>query len=66
MGHHCDYSFELYDFETKSLWYTLSGTDGLTCIGGELAGNKLGELTTIQTRWNAWIKDNRDTYLLDP
>ncbi len=59
-------TFVLYDFETKSLWYPLSGTDGLTCIGGELAEKILGEFNMTQTRWNVWIKDNRDTYLLDP
>ena len=59
-------TFVLYDFETKSLWYPLPGTDGLTCIGGELAGKHLGEFHTTQTRWNVWVKDNRDTYILDP
>jgi hypothetical protein len=59
-------TFVLYDFETKSLWYPLPGTDGLTCIGGELAGRILEEFNTIQTRWKVWIKENRDTYLLDP
>jgi hypothetical protein len=61
-----DNTFVLYDFETKSLWYPLQDTDGLTCIGGELAGNKLGELISTQTRWNIWTKSNEETYFLNP
>jgi len=59
-------TFVLYDFETFSLWYPLPGTDGLTCIGGELAGNILGEFISTQSRWNIWIKTHKDTYFLTP
>ena len=59
-------TFVLYDFETKSPWFTLPGTSGLTCIGGELAGQKLDEFNAIKIRWYIWIKNNNNTCLLDP
>ena len=59
-------TFVLYDFETHSLWYPLPGTDGLTCIGGVLAGKKLDELIATQPRWNIWNNIYKDTYLLAP
>jgi hypothetical protein len=51
-------TFVLYDYETESLWYHLSGTDGLTCISGTYADKKLNEYSSKQTRWNNWIIDN--------
>ena len=51
-------TFVLYDYETESLWYHLSGTDGLTCISGTHADKKLFQYSSEQTRWNSWIIDN--------
>ena len=47
-------TFVLYDYETESLWYHLSGQDGLTCISGEFADRKLNELNSSTMRWNNW------------
>ncbi len=57
-------TFVLYDRETESLWYHMSGTDGLTCISGEFADRKLEELTSFFTRWNNWKASNPDTKIL--
>ena len=51
-------TFVLFDYETESLWYHLSGTDGLTCISGTYADKILFEYTSTQTRWNNWLIDN--------
>jgi len=51
-------TFVLFDYETESLWYHLSGTDGLTCISGTHADKKLSEFGSKQTRWNNWLIDN--------
>lgn len=47
-------TFVLYDHQTESLWYHLSGTDALTCIAGPFADRVLPELTSSFIRWNAW------------
>lgn len=57
-------TFVLYDYETESLWYHLSGQQGLTCISGAYADAHLEEFTSYQLRWNEWIKDHGDTQLL--
>jgi hypothetical protein len=49
-------TFVLYDYETESLWYHLSGTDGLTCIGGIYADRVLPEFHSAFTRWNTWVR----------
>ena len=51
-------TFVLYDFETESIWYHLSGTDGLTCISGEYADRTLKEFPSSRTRWSQWIGSN--------
>ena len=51
-------TFVIYDYQTESLWYHLSGTDGLTCISGVYADSTLTELNSTQTRWNNWIINN--------
>ena len=61
-----NYTFVLYDYETESLWYHLPGEDGLTCISGHYADQKLVEFSSTTTRWNEWKKDNPDTkYFLE-
>lgn len=46
--------FVLYDYETESLWFRLDDTTGLTCIGGSFADEKLAEIASSKTTWNAW------------
>jgi hypothetical protein len=58
-------TFVLYDYETESMWYHLSGTDGLTCISGTYADRKLEEFQSTLTRWNNWIQENPDSKFLD-
>ena len=58
-------TFVLYDYETESMWYHLSGTDGLTCISGTYADRKLEEFQSTLTRWNYWIQENPDSKFLD-
>ena len=36
-------TFVLFDYETESIWYHLSGKDGLTCISGNYADRVLEE-----------------------
>jgi hypothetical protein len=48
-------TFVLFDFETESIWYHLSGTDGLTCISGEYADRRLEEFASSRTRWSDWV-----------
>jgi len=57
-------TFVLYDYQTESLWYHLSGTDGLTCISGEYADRKLPELTSYFVRWNNWVNEHPDSKYL--
>ncbi len=57
-------TFVIYDYETESLWYHLSGTDGLTCISGAYADKKLIEFNSLQTRWNNWIINNPNSQFL--
>lgn len=57
-------TFVIFDYETESLWYHLSGTDGLTCISGQYADKKLVEFASTQTRWNSWVNQNPDSKYL--
>jgi hypothetical protein len=57
-------TFVLYDYETESLWYHLSGQDGLTCISGVYADRKLPEFNSTRARWNIWRSENPDTKFL--
>ncbi len=57
-------TFILWDRETGSMWYHLSGTDGLTCISGPLADKKLEELPSVVTRWETWLTMAPDTKFL--
>jgi hypothetical protein len=58
-------TFVLFDYETDSMWYHLSGTDGLTCISGTYADRKLEEFPSTLTRWNSWRQANPQTKYLD-
>ncbi|MBD3384139.1 DUF3179 domain-containing protein [candidate division KSB1 bacterium] len=44
--------FILYDYETKSMWFPLTGTTGLTAISGHYADRKLEEIASQKTTWN--------------
>lgn len=57
-------TFVLYDYETDSIWYHLSGTDGLTCISGKFQDRVLPELASTRTRWKTWKQQNPDTKYL--
>ncbi len=57
-------TFVIYDYQTESLWYHLSGTDGLTCISGQYADKVLDEFNSTQTRWNNWFIDNPNSQFL--
>jgi hypothetical protein len=51
-------TFVLFDYESESLWYHLSGTNGLTCISGTYADRTLFEFKSTMLRWNAWQAEN--------
>ena len=57
-------TFVLYDYETESLWYHLPGEDGLTCISGTYADQKLTEHHSVLTGWNRWKADFPDSKIL--
>ena len=59
-------TFVLYDYETESLWYHMSGESGLTCISGVYADTKLPEYESTQTRWSDWLGDHPETKYLIP
>ena len=54
-------TFVLYDYETESLWYHLPDENGLTCISGVYADEKLAELPSTRLRWPAWKALHPDT-----
>lgn len=58
-------TFVLYDYETESMWYHLSGEDGLRCISGFYADQKLDEFPSAFIRWDAWLSTNPTTKFLD-
>lgn len=60
-----DDTFVLYDHQTESLWYHLSGEESMTCVDGVYKDRKLPELTSALTRWNNWLEDFPATKFLD-
>ena len=58
-------TFVLYDFETESIWYHLSGTNGLTCISGQYADRKLNEFPSARSRWSDWVAANPNSGFLN-
>lgn len=59
-----DNTFVLYDYQTESLWYHLPGQDGVRCISGVYADEKLSEFPSSFVRWNAWLSANPTTKFL--
>jgi len=57
-------TFILFDYETESMWYHLSGTDGLTCISGTYADRVLPEFSSTLTRWSNWKSLNPNSKYL--
>jgi len=57
-------TFVLFDYETESIWYHLSGTDGLTCISGKYADRTLKEFPSSRTRWSQWVDANPNSGFL--
>ena len=58
-------TFVLYEYETESIWYHLSGTDGLTCISGSYADRKLEEFPSTRIRWDMWLDQNKRTKIME-
>lgn len=54
-------TFVLYDRETRTLWYPLPGTSGLTGIAGPLADEVLPELPSARKRWKEWQRENPES-----
>ena len=54
-------TFVLYDYETGTLWYPLSGTRGLTGIAGPHQDRFLPELRSTRTYWSEWRQAHPDT-----
>ena len=48
-------TFVLYDYETESMWYHLTGDDGLTGISGVYKDRKLEELGAVHLLWAEWF-----------
>ncbi len=57
-------TFVLYDYETESIWYHLEGTDGLTCISGRYADEKLEEFPSVKIRWHDWKAQHPESKFL--
>jgi hypothetical protein len=57
-------TFVLYDYETESLWYHMSGESGLTCISGVYADEHLSEFESTQIRWSEWVSINPESQIL--
>lgn len=57
-------TFVLFDYETESLWYHMPGEDGLRCISGVYADDKLFEYKSTQTRWSDWMALHPETQVL--
>jgi hypothetical protein len=47
-------TFVLYDYETESLWFPLTGAGELTCVSGTYADRVLGERNSVRTEWYLW------------
>lgn len=54
----------LYDYETRSLWYQLSGSDVLTCINGPLLARELRHFGGVRQSWAMWRGDNPGTQMV--
>jgi hypothetical protein len=48
--------FVLYDYETESLWFPLTGVPGFTCVSGTYADQTLEAFTVSSTTWNQWLE----------
>ena len=59
-----DRLFVLYDYETESIWYHLSGTNALTCIAGPHEGRELPEVVSVVGPWNGWRASFPETKIL--
>jgi hypothetical protein len=59
-----DRTFVLFDYETESMWYPLSGRAGLTGISGVYADRVLPEFESTMTRWCDWRQANPESRML--
>ena len=55
------YTFVLYDHQTESLWYHLSGTQAQTGIAGARADQVLTELPSAYVAWRDWVAQHPGT-----
>jgi hypothetical protein len=59
-----EFTFVLFDYETESLWYHLPGENGLRCISGFYADDKLIEYESTQIRWSDWLAMHHESLIL--
>jgi hypothetical protein len=56
--------FVLYDYETESLWFPVTGTPGFTCVGGFYADSRLDAFTLTSTIWSDWVAEHPNSKYL--
>ncbi len=56
----------LFDWETGSLWYRLSGRPGLTAVDGPLVGHVLTPVPVERAAWRDWHARHPDSRVLPP
>jgi hypothetical protein len=56
--------FVLYDYETESLWFPLTGDPGFTCVSGVYADLKLEAFTLSSATWSEWLALHPDSKYL--
>jgi len=62
--------FVLYDYQTESLWYPMTDqvnfTTPLVCVSGFFADEKLAEIPSTKTIWQAWKSSQPNTKFMKP
>ena len=56
----------LFDHETESFWFHLSGSNDLTCISGHYADRRLPGIASHYGPWQAWKAMHPDSKYLKP
>jgi hypothetical protein len=51
----------LYDYETESLWFNITGRPGLTCVSGTYADSTLTAIPASVESWAAWVNKHPDS-----
>jgi hypothetical protein len=61
-----NHTFVLYDLETETLWYPVSGqSGGLTGISGPLRDRVLPLIESARMSWREWREQNPETKFMD-